>query len=181
MMPERAARGPRDPRSKVMTQPALKKRLAAERRAGRSIVFTNGVFDLLHPGHVSLLNRARRLGDLLVVALNSDASVRRLKGPGRPFIRQADRAFLVAALEAVDYVVIFGEPTPLRTILGLEPDVLVKGGDWKKGTIVGREEVESWGGRVVRLKTIAGLSTTRLAGTIRARATRQRGAPRRPR
>ncbi len=158
--------GLRDPRAKVLTLPRLAAALA-RRRHGRRVVFTNGVFDLLHPGHVRLLLAARRLGDLLVVGMNSDASVRRLKGPDRPFVKQRDRAAMLAALEAVDYVVIFGQDTPARLIERLRPDVLVKGGDWSRDRIVGREVVEAAGGRVVRLPLLKGHSTTRLAGRVR--------------
>jgi len=143
--------------------------VTAARRAGKRVVFTNGVFDLLHPGHVALLQKARALGDLLVVAVNSDASVRRLKGPGRPFIAQRDRALMLAALEAVDHVLIFTQDTPLRLIERILPDVLVKGGDWKTGAIVGRDVVEGRGGRVVRVPVREGFSTTRIARSIRRR------------
>lgn len=130
------------------------------RRDGRSLVFTNGCFDLLHPGHVRYLAEARALGDALVVALNSDRSVRALKGKGRPILNQQERAELVAALEAVDYVTIFDEETPLELIAELLPDVLVKGGDWPLDQIVGREEVEAAGGRVVSLPYLEGSSTS---------------------
>jgi rfaE bifunctional protein nucleotidyltransferase chain/domain len=119
-------------------------------RAAQSgaVVFTNGVFDLLHVGHVDLLTAARALGDHLIVALNSDASVSRLKGPSRPVRSEAERAYVVAALEAVEAVTVFEQDTPLEIVLALRPDVLVKGGDYNLDTIVGRTEVESWGGRV---------------------------------
>jgi D-beta-D-heptose 7-phosphate kinase/D-beta-D-heptose 1-phosphate adenosyltransferase len=130
------------------------------RRDGRSLVFTNGCFDLLHPGHVRYLAEARALGDVLVVALNSDRSVRALKGKGRPILNQQERAELVAALEVVDYVTIFDEETPRELIAELLPDVLVKGGDWPLDQIVGREEVESAGGRVVSLPYLEGSSTS---------------------
>ncbi|MGH7621026.1 MAG: adenylyltransferase/cytidyltransferase family protein, partial [Gemmatimonadaceae bacterium] len=112
------------------------------------VVFTNGVFDILHTGHVDLLVAARSLGDRLIVGLNSDDSVRRLKGPARPVRSERDRAYIVAALESVDAVTIFDQDTPLEIILALRPDVLVKGGDYTPDTIVGRTEIESWGGRV---------------------------------
>lgn len=162
-------RAPRDPRAKILGAGRLADRLATARRAGRRIVFTNGVFDLLHPGHASLLHRARALGDLLVVAVNGDASVRRLKGPGRPILPVRARALMLASLEAVDHVVVFHQDTPLQIIRRLRPDVLVKGGDWKAGRIVGREVVESAGGRVVRLSLRGGFSTTRIARRIRSR------------
>lgn len=133
---------------------------------GKKVVFTNGCFDLLHVGHVSYLQRARQLGDLLVLGLNSDASVQRLKGPTRPLVQQDDRAQVMAALACVDYVVVFDEDTPLRLIESLRPDVLVKGGDYTPDTVVGREQVESWGGRVELIQFVEGKSTTRLVDTI---------------
>ena len=146
-------------------------RLVAERRVwkaeGRQIVFTNGCFDLLHPGHVALLEEARRQGDLLVVGLNSDRSVAKLKGAGRPLVPQADRAEVLAALEAVDRVVIYDETTPFELIRALVPDVLVKGADWAKDAIVGADIVEAAGGRVVRVATVPGQSTTSLVERLR--------------
>lgn len=140
--------------------------LAPRRRRGERVVFTNGCFDLLHPGHVALLEAARDLGDLLVVGLNSDESVTRLKGPSRPILAQGERATILAALRAVDYVVVFGEDTPLSLVRALRPDVLVKGGDWPPDRIVGRDDVEGWGGRVVTVPLVAGRSTTALAEKI---------------
>ncbi len=154
---------PRDPRRKILAKARLRGTLRRARGSGGRVVFTNGVFDLLHPGHVRLLAAARALGDLLVVGINTDASVRRLKGPQRPFIGQKDRAFMLAALESVDYVVMFAEDTPARLIAAVEPDVLVKGGDWSADAIVGREVVEARGGRVVRVPLSKGHSTTRIA------------------
>lgn len=132
-----------------------------------TVVFTNGVFDLIHPGHVDVLNVARSHGDALIVGLNSDASVRRLKGPSRPVRTEHDRAYVLAALEAVDAVVIFAEDTPLELIRALRPDVLVKGGDYTPETVVGREEVESRGGRVVIVPLTAGHSTTSIIEKLR--------------
>lgn len=132
------------------------------------VVFTNGVFDLLHVGHIDLLTAARALGDRLIVALNSDASVRRLKGTARPVRSEAERAYVVAALEAVDAVTVFEQDTPLEIVLALRPDVLVKGGDYSPETIVGRTEVESWGGRVHVVPLTAGHSTTRIIEALRA-------------
>jgi rfaE bifunctional protein nucleotidyltransferase chain/domain len=129
-------------------------------KKGRAIVFTNGCFDVLHPGHVDLLARARFLGDILVVGLNSDESVRRLKGPGRPVNPLAERAFVLAHLESVDFVVPFDEDTPYELIKALVPHVLVKGGDWPVDKIVGRDFVESRGGRVLSLELLPGYSTT---------------------
>jgi D-beta-D-heptose 7-phosphate kinase/D-beta-D-heptose 1-phosphate adenosyltransferase len=132
-------------------------------------VFTNGVFDLLHTGHVALLEAARTEGDALVVGLNSDASARRLaKGPDRPVVAEAERARLVAALAAVDCVVLFDDATPLAVIQRLRPDVLVKGADYTRAAIVGGDEVEGWGGRVVRVPLVEGRSTTELLRKLRA-------------
>jgi D-beta-D-heptose 7-phosphate kinase / D-beta-D-heptose 1-phosphate adenosyltransferase len=131
-------------------------------------VFTNGVFDLLHAGHVALLEAARAEGDALVAAVNSDASARRLgKGPGRPLVAEGERARLVAALAAVDCVVVFDEETPLALIRRLRPDVLVKGADYARAAIVGADEVEGWGGRVVRVPLVEGKSTTELLRKLR--------------
>jgi D-beta-D-heptose 7-phosphate kinase/D-beta-D-heptose 1-phosphate adenosyltransferase len=133
---------------------------------GKKVVFTNGCFDLLHAGHVSYLQRARELGDLLVLGLNSDASVQRLKGPTRPLVQQDDRAQVMAALACIDYVVIFDEDTPLQLIEALRPDILVKGGDYTPETVVGRQQVESWGGRVELISFVEGRSTTGLVEKI---------------
>ncbi len=168
--------GPRQPAGKILTRAKARAAAARAHRRGQRVVFTNGVFDLIHAGHLGTLCRARALGDLLVVGINSDASVRRLKGPLRPFVPHRLRALMLAGLEAVDYVVIFTEDTPQRLIQALQPDVLVKGGDWKVTHIVGRDVVEARGGRVVRVPVTRGLSTTRLAATI---VSRIRRAPRR--
>lgn len=138
----------------------------ALRRSGRKLVFTNGCFDLLHLGHVRYLAQARGMGDCLVVAVNADETVGRLKGGGRPLVPLGERMEVLAALEAVDYVVAFGEETPARLIRELEPDVLVKGGDWSPDQIVGRESVEAAGGRVVSLPFIPGQSTSLLVDRI---------------
>jgi len=127
------------------------------------LVFTNGVFDLLHPGHVDVLRGARQQGDALIVGINSDASVRRIKGPDRPVHKERDRMYVVAALQMVDAVVLFDEDTPLELILATHPDVLVKGGDYDMSTIVGANEVQGWGGKVVVIPLTRGHSTT---GTI---------------
>jgi rfaE bifunctional protein nucleotidyltransferase chain/domain len=124
------------------------------------VVFTNGVFDLLHPGHVDILSAARAEGDRLIVGINSDDSVRRLKGPTRPVRAERDRAYVVAALECVDCVVVFGEDTPLELIVALKPDVIAKGGDYNEGSVVGASEVKSWKGRVVIVPLTPGHSTT---------------------
>jgi len=152
----------------VVSQEELILRLEAVRRNGRRIVFTNGCFDLLHPGHIRCLEQARALGDVLVVLINSDSGVRQLKGEGRPILPQNERAEILAALAAVDYVVIFDEPTPRKLIARLLPDVLVKGGDWGPDEIVGREEVEAAGGRVVSIPMEPDFSTTDILARIRS-------------
>ena len=146
------------------------------RRLGRRIVFTNGCFDLIHPGHVRYLQEARRLGDALIVALNSDRSVRELKGEKRPILDQNERAEVMAALGCVDYVTIFDESTPRVVIAALLPDVLVKGGDWGIDLIVGRDEVEAAGGEVLSLPFIEGCSTTDLIERILGRYGNRDGA-----
>ena len=142
--------------------------LATWRGAGETVVFTNGVFDLLHRGHVEYLEEAAALGDRLVVAVNADASVRRLKGAERPLVPEDERAEMVGALACVDLSVLFEEDTPERVIREIEPDVLVKGGDWAVDRIVGREFVEARGGRVLTVPVREGHSTTRLVARIRA-------------
>ena len=131
-------------------------------RKGKKDAFTNGTFDLLHLGHVTYLQKARRQADVLILGLNSDASVKSYKGPGRPLNPQKDRALVLSALACVDYVVIFNEPTPLKLIAAIRPDVLVKGADWPKSKIAGAGLVESWGGKVRRIRLVPGRSTTRL-------------------
>ncbi|MDD5348298.1 MAG: D-glycero-beta-D-manno-heptose 1-phosphate adenylyltransferase [Candidatus Omnitrophica bacterium] len=135
-------------------------------RSGKKVVFTNGCFDLMHYGHAKYMEEAKSHGDVLVVAVNSDASVRRLKGRGRPIVKALYRAKLVASLESVDYVVIFGEDTPLSLIRRLKPDVLVKGADWAAGEIAGAGFVKRRGGKIVRVKLVKGLSTTQLIKRI---------------
>jgi rfaE bifunctional protein nucleotidyltransferase chain/domain len=139
------------------------------REEGRRVVLTNGCFDLLHPGHIALLEAARAQGDVLVVALNSDRSVTRIKGEGRPLVPEAERAETLLALEAVDRVVVYDEPTPLEVVKALLPDVLVKGADWAEDAIVGRAEVEAAGGKVVRVEMVPGRSTTSILERIRRR------------
>lgn len=144
--------------------------LASRRDKGERVVFTNGCFDLLHPGHVAYLSEARALGDILVVGLNSDASVKRLnKGPERPIMNEEERAAVLAGLRAVDYVTLFAEDTPLRLIEAIRPDVLVKGGDWPLESIVGREVVESSGGVVRTISFVEGKSTTGIVERILSR------------
>jgi D-beta-D-heptose 7-phosphate kinase/D-beta-D-heptose 1-phosphate adenosyltransferase len=142
------------------------------RPAGQKLVFTNGCFDLLHPGHIRTLEAARELGDALLVGLNSDHGVRQLKGTGRPILPERERAEILVALEAVDAVVIFDELTPQRVIAALLPDVLVKGGDWPGDQIVGRAEVEAAGGCVVSIPVAPGYSTTAILQKIRGGARR---------
>ena len=155
--------------SRILSADAATELVARLRRQGRTVVFTNGVFDVLHPGHVRYLAEARREGDALIVGLNSDASVGRLKGPGRPVHPEHERAEVLAALAAVDAVVIFGEDTPLALITALQPDVLVKGADWAHDAIVGREVVEGRGGRVVRVPVADGHSTSSILDRARPR------------
>ena len=130
------------------------------KRSGKRVVFTNGCFDILHPGHTRYLSAAKKLGDFLVVALNSDASVRTIKGPKRPILEDQARAELVAALECVDLVLIFDEDNPLRVIQNLLPDILVKGGDWPEDEIIGADVVKEKGGEVKRIPFVTGFSTT---------------------
>lgn len=154
-------------RTKVLTRAGAVRAVRAAQRRGERVVFTNGCFDLLHVGHVRSLEQARAQGDRLVVALNTDASVRRNKGPGRPIVPARQRAEVLAALACVDYVVLFAEATPLAIIEALRPDVLAKGGDWALDAIVGRAEVESWGGRVLQLREVPGVRTSLIAETLK--------------
>jgi D-beta-D-heptose 7-phosphate kinase/D-beta-D-heptose 1-phosphate adenosyltransferase len=152
---------------RVVAPRSFAREAARLRKRGRRVVFTNGVFDLLHYGHVSYLQKARRLGDALFVAVNSDASARRLKGRGRPLMRQDDRMRTLAALACVDFVSHFDEETPARIIEAVRPRVLVKGADYKKRDIVGADFVQRLGGRVARIPLAAGRSTTALIRKIR--------------
>jgi rfaE bifunctional protein nucleotidyltransferase chain/domain len=147
---------------KIMTRAALQPLVAALRTQGRTVVFTNGCFDLLHIGHVQLFQKAKACGDILIVAINADASLRRLKGPARPLVPQMKRAQVLAALAAVDYVTIFSEDTPAEIIAELKPDILVKGGDYALKDIVGRDQVK----KVVRVPLVKGNSTTALIKKI---------------
>jgi rfaE bifunctional protein nucleotidyltransferase chain/domain len=142
-------------------------RYGRAQRGAQRLVFTNGCFDLLHPGHIQTLEASRALGDALIVGLNSDSSVRQLKGLGRPVLPENERAELLAALDCVDAVVIYNLPTPRETIAALLPDVLVKGGDWAGDKIIGREEVESRGGQVVSIPVVPSYSTTAILQSIR--------------
>ena len=147
---------------KLVTREELVQRVASWKANGERVVFTNGCFDLLHIGHITLMEQARRFGDRLIVAINSDTSARGLKGPSRPIVGERERARVLAALAAVDAVVVFGEPTPLELIVATRPDVIVKGGDYGVGTVVGAKEVMSWGGQVKIVPTVEGFSTTGL-------------------
>jgi len=151
---------------KTLAAKDLAAQLSRLRRQGKRIVFTNGCFDLLHPGHIFTLTQAKTFGDVLVVGINSDASVKRLKGEKRPILDQASRLALLAALEAVDYVITFDEETPLTLIRALQPHILVKGGDWDPETIIGKEIVEKNGGRVVAVRYQDGFSSTDLIERI---------------
>ena len=148
-----------DPREKILSWDRAREWRASRRGTGR-VVFTNGVFDLLHTGHIDVLLAARREGDFLVIGVNSDASVRRLKGPARPVRDEASRCYVLAALAMVDAVVVFEQDTPLELIRAIRPDVLVKGGDYTEATIVGANEVRSWGGEVAVIPLTPGHSTT---------------------
>jgi rfaE bifunctional protein nucleotidyltransferase chain/domain len=143
------------------------------RQEGCRVIFTNGCFDLLHPGHVRYLQQARSLGDVLVVALNSDRAVRELKGAARPILNESERSEVMAALGCVDYVLTFDDVSPRETIAALLPDVLVKGGDWGLAQIIGREEVEASGGRVLSLPFVEGCSTSEIISRVLRRHARQ--------
>src|SRR6185503_20075020 len=158
--------------SKFYTRPELLAQRRAWKSESKKVVFTNGCYDILHPGHVRLLERSRSLGDVLVLALNTDASVARLKGPSRPLISEQDRARVAAALEAVDAVTFFDEDTPRELISEVLPDILIKGADWAH-FIAGREEVEAAGGKVMALSLEPGFSTTNIEKELLARATAQ--------
>ncbi len=151
---------------KIKTLPALTKIIAKHKKAKQKIVFTNGCFDIIHRGHVNYLETAKKKGDILVVGINSDASIRKLKGKSRPINPQLDRSEIISALASVDYVTIFGQSTPLEIIKKIKPDVLVKGADWKTSDIVGADILKQYGGRVAREKFLDGYSTTKLIEKI---------------
>jgi rfaE bifunctional protein nucleotidyltransferase chain/domain len=159
-----------EPMGLLYTRPELVAARAEWKQAGKTVVFTNGCYDILHPGHVRLLERSRSLGDVLILALNTDASVARLKGPSRPLIPEQERAGMAAALEAVDAVTFFDEDTPRELIAEVLPDILIKGADWAH-FIAGREEVEAAGGKVMALSLEPGFSTTKIEKELLARAT----------
>ena len=153
---------------RIKSRSELMEILTHARREGKKIVLTNGCFDLLHAGHLHAFQEAKKFGDILVIALNSDDSVRSLKGDERPLVPQEQRAELIAGLRVVDYVVIFDEVDPLSIVTDLRPDVLAKGEDWAEGTIIGQEVVEAGGGKVVRIPLVKGISTTSLVKKIKA-------------
>jgi len=159
-------------RRKIQSRPQLKTLLQGLQTDGKTVVFTNGCFDLLHPGHIRYLEKARAEGDLLVVALNSDSSVQRIKGRGRPILSEEQRCEVLAALECVDFVTVFSEETPFEIIEELLPNVLAKGGDWPLDKIVGRETVERHGGKVVSISFEQGFSTTNIIERISRRKDR---------
>lgn len=152
--------------SKITPRNELKTTVDRLKREGKKVVFTNGCFDILHAGHTRYLREARKLGDALILALNSDSSVRSIKGPMRPIVPEAERAEVVGALDSVDYVTVFDELTPLELIEFLRPDVIVKGGDWAEKDIVGAETVRKWGGRVAIMPEIEGASTTNIIDKV---------------
>ena len=153
-------------KSKIKNLRELKRIISSLKAKGKRIVFTNGCFDLLHYGHVKYLESAKRKGDILIAAINCDASVKRIKGNKRPIINEKDRAGIIAALESVDYVVLFKEDTPSKIIKLLKPDILIKGADWDKKGIVGRDFVLSYGGRISTINLVKGRSTTNLIKKI---------------
>jgi D-beta-D-heptose 7-phosphate kinase / D-beta-D-heptose 1-phosphate adenosyltransferase len=152
--------------SAACTLPQAQRLVEHWRMLGQSVVFTNGCFDILHPGHISLLQRAKNLGHKLIVGLNTDASIQRIKGPSRPILAQEDRAALLSALNCVDAVVLFDEDTPLSLLQALRPDILVKGGDYTPETVVGAELMPTWGGRVEILDLLGEKSTTAIVQKI---------------
>jgi len=153
---------------KIISLSGLKKALRKYRAGHKKVIFTNGCFDILHAGHVSYLEKAKSLGDILIIGLNSDLSVKKLKGSSRPVVTQKNRARVLSALSCVDYVTIFNAPTPFRLIKDIRPDILVKGGDWKVGNIVGSDFVRSYGGSVKSLSYIKGFSTRSLISKIKS-------------
>jgi rfaE bifunctional protein nucleotidyltransferase chain/domain len=154
--------------NKILEREALLNKLDALRKKGKKIAFTNGCFDILHVGHVRYLREAKKTADVMVLALNSDSSVRSIKGEKRPLVPENERAEVLAALEFIDFVTIFPELTPLELINYLKPDVLIKGGDWPEEKVVGREEIKKWGGRVAIIPEIEGKSTTNIVEKIKS-------------
>jgi rfaE bifunctional protein nucleotidyltransferase chain/domain len=160
---------PRGLKTKLKPLEIIKNEIKALQQQGKKIVFTNGCFDILHAGHVDIFQQARNLGDALVVAVNSDISIKKIKGEKRPVVPQAQRMQVLAALEAIDYVVIFDEENPFKIIKEIQPDILVKGGDWPVETIVGREIVEKKGGKVLSIPLMEGISTTNIIEEVKKR------------
>jgi len=153
--------------NKILDRNTLKNNLEALRKEGKKIAFTNGCFDILHVGHVRYLREAKKAGDILVLALNSDSSVRSIKGEERPLVCEEERAEVLAALEFIDFITIFPESTPLELINHLKPDILIKGGDWAADKVVGRDEVKKWGGHVTIIPEVEGKSTTNIVEKIK--------------
>ena len=152
--------------NKILDRGALREKLDNLRKTGKKIAFTNGCFDILHVGHVRYLREAKKTGDVLVLALNSDSSVRSIKGEKRPLVPEMERAEVLVALEFIDFVTLFDELTPLELIQYLKPDVLIKGGDWPEEKVVGRNEIKQWGGKVVIIPEVMGKSTTNVVEKI---------------
>jgi len=152
--------------NKILDRDILKHKLDALRKQGRKTAFTNGCFDILHVGHVRYLKEAKKTADILVLALNSDSSVRTIKGEKRPLVHEEERAEVLAALECIDFVTIFPELTPLELICCLKPDILIKGGDWTEDKVVGRDEIKQWGGHVTIIPKVSGKSTTNIVDKI---------------
>lgn len=154
------------PRNKLVSLQKLKKHIGIVRKKGKTIVFTNGCFDIIHAGHVRYLKKAKSLGGILVIGLNSDSSVKKIKGEKRPIVPQRERAEVLSGLEAVDYVVLFNEPTPIKLIKAVLPDILVKGADWASHEIVGADIVKAAGGKIKRVRLVEGRSTTNIIKKI---------------
>ena len=157
-------------KEKITDLTVLTKLVSEHKSEGKKVVFTNGCYDLLHIGHIQCFQESKALGDILIVALNSDRSIHTLKGPSRPIIPEEERAEIIAAMENVDYVILFDQEDPLEVIATIKPDILVKGGDWSIDTIVGRDVVESYGGTVLALPMIPDVSTSRIIEDIVAHA-----------
>jgi len=160
---------PRGLTTKLKPLEIIKSEIQALQQQGKKAVFTNGCFDILHAGHVNIFQQARNMGDVLVVAVNSDLSIKKIKGEKRPVVPQAQRMQVLAALEAIDYVVIFEDENPLQIIKELQPDILVKGGDWPIETIIGREIVEKKGGKILSIPLMEGISTTNIIEEVKKR------------
>jgi rfaE bifunctional protein nucleotidyltransferase chain/domain len=153
--------------NKIMDRKILQEKLDTLRKMGKKIAFTNGCFDILHVGHVRYLRAAKKTADVLVLALNSDSSVRSIKGEERPLVSEEERAEILAAMEFIDFVTIFPELTPLELINYLKPDIIIKGGDWPEDKVVGRDDVKKWGGRVILIPEVEGKSTTNIVEKIK--------------